>query len=159
MAKPYSRIRSAAIDGRAENVIHRITQLKRLHEALVREIDAIENAIIKDTGCSSVEAKLEYCVSLKSLKDHHSALDKGKALRAEYSIANGQDAPENREPVGVVVIEPATHTPFYSVMSALGPAIAAGNCVILQVSCKRDYGDNTLKHGRWRIPCDKHRLS
>lgn len=154
MTKPYSKIRSAAIDGRAQNIMFKITQLKKLHQALVREIDAIEDAITKDTGCSSVEVKLEYYMAMKSLRDQFVALDKKKALEAEYAIAHKQDAPENREAVGVVIIEPTTHTLFYSVTSALSSAIAAGNCVILQVG----FGEKRMKKRRltapsWKIPC------
>lgn len=134
MGKPYARIRSAAIDGRAQNIMFKITQLQKLHQALVREIQAVGDAIVKDTGCSVLEAKLETYLALKDLRDHYVALDKKKALEREYAIANGKDSPDNREGVGVVIVVPTSHTPFYSVVSALGAAIAAGNCVILQVA-------------------------
>lgn len=147
MTRPYSRIRSAAIDGRAQNIMFKITQLKNLHQVLVREIDAIEDAIAKDTGYSSVEVKLEYYMAMKSLRGQFVALNKNKALEAEYAIAHKQDTPENREAVGVVIIEPTTHTPFYSIISALSSAIAAGNCVILQVGYGRVKDDETKADG------------
>jgi len=133
MTKPYARIRSAAIDGRAQAVMYKITQLRKLHQVLVKEEEAIENAIAKDTGFSAVEVKLEYYMAMKSLRDHIVALDKTKVLDKEYALAHKKDAPENRDAVGVVIIEPATYTSFYSVISALSAAIAGGNCVLLQV--------------------------
>lgn len=133
MTKPYSRIRSAAIDGRAQNIMFKIIQLQKLHQSLVREVDAIADAIVKDSGCTGLEAKLEYFMAMKSLRDHYVALDKKKALEEEYAIANRHDAPDNREAIGVLIIDPTTHTPFYSIISALISGIAAGNCMILQV--------------------------
>jgi len=133
MTKPYARIRSAAVDGRAQAIMYKILQLRKLHQVLVREGEAIEDAIARDTGFNAVEVKLEYYMAMKSLRDHVVALDRKKCLEAEYALAHKKDAPENRDAVGVVIIEPGTHTPFYSVISALSAAIAGGNCVLLQV--------------------------
>jgi len=71
---------------------------------------------------SSVEVKLEFYMSAKSLKVH---TRNKKAFKAEYAIVNSQDAPGNREPFGVVVIEPTTHSPSYSVSDF---STEFGNC-------------------------------
>jgi acyl-CoA reductase-like NAD-dependent aldehyde dehydrogenase len=131
--KLYSRVRAAAIDGRAQNPFYRKTQLKKLHDVLIRNHQAIEDAIARDTGYSTAEVKIEFSAGIKCVKDQYESIDPQVFFKAEYRIADGKDAADNREAVGVVVIEPTTHTLFFSILSALTSAIAAGNCVILQV--------------------------
>lgn len=134
MSNPFSRIRSAAIDGRAHNPFFRKIQLKKLHDKLAENSSEIQKAIVEDTGHRRAEVKAEYWLTLRCLADNYDAIDPESDLKTEYAIANSKDAPEAREPVGIVVIEPAAHTFVFSLISALGPALAAGNCVIIQVS-------------------------
>lgn len=131
--KPYSRIRSAAIDGRLQNPFFRKTQLKNLHDALVSNHQAIQDAIAHDTGYSSAEVKVEFYAAIKCIKDTYESIDPQKFFKEEYRVANGKDAADNTEPVGAVVIEPNSHTLFFSILSPLSSAIAAGNCVLLQL--------------------------
>jgi acyl-CoA reductase-like NAD-dependent aldehyde dehydrogenase len=131
--KPFPRIRAAAIDGRLSNIHHRRSQLKQLHDSLTQHAQDIRNAIVHDSGNTQAEAAIEYHLAISSLKEHYSSLDPVGALEDEYRIARGVDAPDRREPVGIVYIVPAVHTLFFSVISPLGAAIAAGNCVIVQV--------------------------
>ncbi|CAI4214086.1 unnamed protein product [Parascedosporium putredinis] len=133
MPKPFSKIRSAAIDGRLHNPIYRKCQLKALHDALTKSLPEIQRVIAKDTGNQSTEVKVECWLAMRAIADAYTALDTEKALEEEYALAHGKDSPDAREPVGVVVIEPTSHTFFYSLITALVPALAAGNCVILQV--------------------------
>jgi acyl-CoA reductase-like NAD-dependent aldehyde dehydrogenase len=134
MTRPFSKIRSAAIDGRLHNVFHRKTQLKLLFDVLVENSVLIQAAIAQDSEHRDVEVKLEFLLALKSVKDNYNALHPEKELEAEYLIANGQNAPHNRDPIGVVIIEPTSHTFLYSVVTAISSAIAAGNTFILRVS-------------------------
>lgn len=134
MPKPFSNIRSAAIDGRLQNPIYRKTQLKRLHDTLSQNAAEIQRAITKDTGHTVAEVKVEYWLAMRCLADAYASLDPDGLLKEEYAIASGDDAPDAREPVGIVIIEPAAHTFFYSLLCATVPAIAAGNCIIVQVS-------------------------
>ena len=46
-------------------------------------------------------------------------------------MAKGKDASGNREPMGIVYIEPTRHTLLYSVISPVSSAIAAGNCIVV----------------------------
>ena len=134
MPKPYSNLRSAAIDGRLHNPRYAKSQLKTLHDVLSDNVSEIARAIARDTGHRAAEIKVECWLAMRCLTDAHAAIDTEKALRDEYAVARGDDAPDARQPVGVVVIEPAAHTFFYSVIGALVPAIATGNCVVVQVS-------------------------
>ena len=133
MPRPYSAIRSAAIDGRLHNPIYAKTQLKNLHDILAQNATEIQRAIRKDTGHRASEVKVEYWLAMRCLADVYAALDPETLLDEEYALANGKDAADAREPVGIVVVEATAHTFFYSVVSAVAPAIAAGNCVIVQV--------------------------
>lgn len=129
--KPFPRIRAAAIDGRLSNIHHRRNQLERLHDSLARHAQAIRNAIVRDSGNTQTEAAIEYHLALSSLKEQYSSLDPASALENEHRIARGVDAPDRREQAGIVYIVPTLHTLFFSVISPLGAAIAAGNCVIV----------------------------
>lgn len=129
--KPFPRIRAAAIDGRLSNIHHRRNQLEQLHDSLAQHAQAIRNAIVRDSGNTQAEAAIEYHLALSSLKEQYSSLDPASALENEYRIARGVDAPDRREQAGIVYIVPTLHTLFFSVISPLGAAIAAGNCVVV----------------------------
>ncbi|KAF4466327.1 aldehyde dehydrogenase family 3 member b1 [Fusarium albosuccineum] len=132
MTKPFAKVRSSAIDGRAQNPYYRKAQLKQLHATLADNAAQIQEAIKKDTNNRPVEVKIEYWLALQCIADAFTSINPEKALEEEYAIANGHDDANNREPVGIVVIEPSSHAFFYSLIAALVPAIAAGNCVIVQ---------------------------
>ncbi|KAL1861355.1 hypothetical protein VTK73DRAFT_7130 [Phialemonium thermophilum] len=132
MAKPFSRIRSAAVDGRLHNPYYRKVQLKRLHDKLVDSSAEIRTAISEDTGHQPAEALAEYWLALQCLADCYRSIDPERDLADEYRVARGQSWASAREPVGIVLIEPATHTFLFSLISALAPAIEGGNCVIVR---------------------------
>lgn len=132
MPKPFSVIRSAAIDGRVLNPIFRKTQLKQLHDALSTKASEIQDAIAGDTGHTPAEVQIEYSLALKHLAQAFKAINPPQALHEEYTVSRSQDSSHHREAVGVVVIHPARHAFFSSLLSALVPALAAGNCVLVQ---------------------------
>lgn len=161
MPKPFSNLRSAAVDGRLHNPLYAKSQLKKLHDVLSNNASEIQRAIARDTGHRAAEIKVECWLAMRCLSDAHTAIDTEKALREEYAVARGEDAPGARGPVGIVVIEPAAHTFFYSVMSALVPAIVAGNCVVVQVSLGRRRPPCTplmVVNNSSTSRCSKHRL-
>lgn len=125
-------VRSAAIDGRAQNAFFKKEQLKKLHETLVENVSQIQDAISSDTGHRLSEVKLEYCLALECVAKCFGAIDPKSSLHDEYAVARSEDAPDAREAVGIIVIEPTTHTFLFSLVSALAPALAAGNCIIVQ---------------------------
>ncbi|KAI0536013.1 Aldehyde/histidinol dehydrogenase [Xylaria digitata] len=128
----YSRIRSAVIDGRLQNPFYRKAQLKHIHDALFENGAAIRQAMLEDTRYRSVEVELEYWLALECLAKHFDAIDPESSLNREYAITRGEDLIEGTEPIGVVVIEPATHCFLYCLVSALAPALSAGNAIIIQ---------------------------
>ncbi|KAJ4120086.1 hypothetical protein NW768_010369 [Fusarium equiseti] len=132
MAKQFSAIRSAAIDGRLHNPIYRKDQLRFLHSTLADNASSIQDAIAKDSKNQTSEVKVEYCLALQTIADAYHSINPDQQLEEEYAVKKGQDDVTAREPVGVVVIESANHAWFYGVISALAIAVAAGNCVIVQ---------------------------
>lgn len=132
MPRPFSNIRSAAIDGRALNPIFRKTQLKKLHDALTEKASEIQDAIASDTGHTQAEVQVEYWLAMQQLGQAFGNIDPDQALHDEYAVSRSQSATQRREAVGVVVIQTAKHAFFNCLMSALVPALAAGNCVIVQ---------------------------
>ncbi|RSL82375.1 hypothetical protein CEP51_005196 [Fusarium floridanum] len=132
MTKPFTSVRSAAIDGRTQNPFYRKTQLKQLHSTLADNAAQIQEAIKKDTNHRPAEIKGEYWLALQCIADAFASIDPQKCIEDEYAISKGRDDADSRSPVGIVVIEPSLHAFFYSLIAALVPALAAGNCVIVQ---------------------------
>ncbi|EUC29450.1 hypothetical protein COCCADRAFT_106502 [Bipolaris zeicola 26-R-13] len=127
-------LQATALTARCHNAFLRQKQLKSLHDALRNSSDAIRNAIKQDTHVSDEEATTEVAVVLDLVKEHYASIDATKELEAEYRITNGKDASDRRVPWGVAYIEPQkSHTPFFSVLSPLSAAIAAGTCVALKL--------------------------
>ena len=133
MGYSFDRLQAAAIDGRAHNVFYRQQQIESLCGTLLENTDKIHEAITSDTGNTFSEVTVEFNLALAAVRADYASLQPTKAREEEYAIANGKNAAQAKVPVGVVYIEPATHTLFYSTIVPLSAAIAAGNCVILQV--------------------------
>lgn len=127
-------LRAAVIDGRAHNIFFRLEQLEKLHTGLVSESSIILEAIIADSDISRAEAKVEFSLALNALQDRYSELDPERQLDEEYAVTKQRDANNLRIGFGIVLIKPAKHSLFYSTVVALSAAIAAGNCVALEVS-------------------------
>ncbi|CAI7596982.1 unnamed protein product [Penicillium pancosmium] len=127
------RIIAANIDGRAENTRYRQSQFHRLQSTLVENIAEIQDAIRLDSGHTRQEVRAEVVLALQELRAHYVSLSLSKDLEAEYRIKNGKDSADACRGVGIVYITPTTHTLFYSVISALTAALAAGNCIVLEL--------------------------
>jgi acyl-CoA reductase-like NAD-dependent aldehyde dehydrogenase len=134
MSSSISRVQAANIDGRARSPRFIQEQLGCLHATLVKNFRDIHQAISIDTGNSSAEVGIEYYLSLASLKAQYRSINLEEILDDEYSIAKGKDTPSRRIAAGIAYIVPSAYALFYSVITSLGAAIAAGNCVIIEVS-------------------------
>ena len=130
----FAALRAAAVDGRTRNGFFRKEQLQKLHNSLATEASAIQEAIVTSSSCTPAEAKIEYSLALEEVKQRFVELDTTKELVDEYAIARKTNASNLRVGAGIVIIQPTSHTLFYSTVTPLSSAIAAGNCVILQVS-------------------------
>jgi len=129
-----AQVKAAAIDGRLENVFWRQQELQKLYKALVQQSSSIQNTIQQHSGLTRAEAKVEFCKTLDVLKKRYLELRPEVMREEEYLIANSHDAPSATRAFGIAYIVPTTHTVFYSIVTAVAAAIAAGNCCILEVS-------------------------
>lgn len=133
-------LQATALSARCHNAFFRQKQLKALHDTLRNNSNSIRDALKQDTHVTDEEATTEVAIVLDLVKEHYASIDVSKELEAEYQITKGKDAGDRRVPWGVAYIEPQkNHTPFFSVISPLSAAIAAGACVALKVSIRVDY--------------------
>ena len=128
-----SRIVAANIDGRTQNTRYRQGQFHRLQSVLVKHVAEIQDALHSDSGHSPQEIRAEVVLALQELRTHYVSLSLEKDLEIEYRIAHGKDNADGSRGAGIVYIVPCTHTLFFSVLSALTAALAAGNCIVLEV--------------------------
>lgn len=136
MSSPTSfpNLHATVTDGRLASPFYRRDQLRQLHEAILKRKDEILDAIRRDSGSTPAEALVEFYLTLSLLKQYYDSVVPQKELEGEYRIANGKDAADARDGTGMVYLEPAAHTFFYSVLVPLCAAVAAGNCVVVLVS-------------------------
>lgn len=100
----------------------------------------------EDGTLTPPEIKIDYLLALQCVAHAHEIVDPHKALADEYVITKGKDAPEARIPVGIVVVEPSRNGFLYSLISVLVPALAAGNCIIVEV-CRLGHSSNAIVEG------------
>lgn len=127
------RIDAAAIDGRAHNVRYRQGQLHLLAAFIQKHADKICEAIARDSGLSQDETVFELYQSIETIRTLYGELDVQAALDEEYSIAKNKDNISARVPIGIVVIRPGQYSRLFSVISPAAAALAAGNCVVVEV--------------------------
>lgn len=70
---------------------------------------------------------------MSAIRHFYDSIDFAKELKEECLVTTGVDNVSRRVGVGLVVIRPTTYTRFYSVISPIAAAIAAGNCILLEV--------------------------
>lgn len=131
------RLQESVVDGRTENGRYRQDQLHRLHTALGEQASQIIAALAADSKSCSAEVDAEFYLGMEAVRHFNDSLDFEKDLKEEYRVVRGEDNLERRVGAGLVVIRPTTHTRFYSVVTPLAAAIAAGNCIILEVGATR----------------------
>lgn len=133
-AAAIDRLQASVVDGRTENGRYRQDQLQRLHRSLREEASQITAALVADSKLSSSEVDAEYYLGMEAVRHFYDSLDFERDLKEEYSVVRGEDNLTRRVGAGLVVIRPTSHTRFYSIVDPLAAAIAAGNCIILEVS-------------------------
>jgi hypothetical protein len=128
------RLRASITEGRPESVRFRQNEFQRLHAALRENSASICDAISKEESCSIADAEKEFYLTMDALRTFYETLDFDQLLKQEYLVKEGKDNRNRRVGLGLVAIRPSSHSQFYSVLVPLSAAIAAGNCVILEVS-------------------------
>lgn len=136
MADPAAieRLQMSVADGRTENGRYRQGQLQALHRILREEAGQICSALSAGSrSSSSAEVEAEYYLAMNAVRHFYDGLDFEGELKEEYSVVRGKDNLSRRVGVGLVVIRPTAHTRLYSVVTPLAAAIAAGNCIVVEV--------------------------
>lgn len=123
-------IEISQLEGRARSTRLRQHQFHDLWTALRRSEKAIKNAIVADDGSDAWEATLEYGLTLAEVKAHYDSFSLASDLKSAYAVEN-LDATTT---TSVTYIIPAHRNLFYSVLSPLSAALAAGTCVIVEAS-------------------------
>lgn len=129
-SKPFSRLEISSLDGRALSTRFRQKVFHSLHTTLKSSEKLIKDAIAADTGHSESEVTLEYALALFEARAHYDTLNLEDDLKAQRALEN-LEATTN---IGIVYVIPTKQNIFYSVVSAITASLAAGNCVILEVS-------------------------
>ncbi|KIW99955.1 uncharacterized protein Z518_10883 [Rhinocladiella mackenziei CBS 650.93] len=144
MADSFHRIRASVIEGRARTPRYIQRQLLLLHNTLQKSLPAIRTAIRRETNYTPAEIDVEIYLTFKMLKREYESLDLSKFLEDEYSLAHRKDHPSRRVAIGCVYIIPSRHTRFYSVVQPVAAAIAAGNCVMIELDKSASEFDSLL---------------
>lgn len=133
LSLPFPRLQIAQLEGRGQSTLYRQAQFRRLYKSLTTSAPAIKLAIQADSGHLPNEVEFEFTLAISELRNLYNSLDLAQELDSLRRVTKGQDNVERTKPVGIVYIVPATWSLFYSAISPLGAALAAGNCVILEV--------------------------
>ncbi|KAK4935800.1 hypothetical protein LTR10_023207 [Elasticomyces elasticus] len=125
----FSRIEISSLEGRAQSTRLRQKLFHSLHATLRFSEKTIKDAILADSGHCESEVNVEYALAISDLRKHYASVDLEQDLKAQKAVEN-LAATTN---VGIVYVIPAKQNLFYSVISALTAALAAGNCVVVEL--------------------------
>lgn len=125
----FPQLQISRLEGRAQSVRLRQSLFHSLHSALTSSESTIKQAIAADTSNNDADIALEFFLALSELRTHYESLD----LDAEVKLAHTLENLTGTTNVGIVYVIPGQRNLFYSVLSPLCAALAAGNCVILEV--------------------------
>lgn len=139
MSKEFLSIQISHLEGRGHTYRYKQEQFHRLYDLLTKSANTLKLAIQADSVLSSAEADFEFARALLELRIHHDSLDLENDLKQARKVETGVDNVERVRPVGIVYIVPSKSSLAFSVLSALGAAIAAGSCVIVEVRFSKSF--------------------
>lgn len=134
ISKEFPSIQISHLDGRAHSYRYKQAQFHRLYDILTKSASTLKLAIQADSVLTSIEADFEFARTLLELRTHYDSLDLEGDLKAARKVESGVDNVARTRPLGIVYIIPSKSSLAFSILSALGAAIAAGSCVIVEVS-------------------------
>ncbi|KAK5069238.1 hypothetical protein LTR64_008607 [Lithohypha guttulata] len=126
-------IRASIIDGAAVTPRYRERQLASLHEALLASRAVLSKLLVDEASLSMDEAVAQFLLTTKAIKTYHLSVNPKHCLEAEYRLANGKDNSTRRIPYGCAYIIPSSRDQLYSTLVPVAAAIAAGNCVVVEL--------------------------
>lgn len=127
------KLRATVTDGRTGNVRHRQNELYKLHAELRARSEPILSALRNEAECPTTTAETEVSLTMDAVRKVYEALDFDQSIKDEYLVKEGKENLSRRVGTGLIAIRPTRHTRFYSIMTPLVVAIAAGNCILLEV--------------------------
>jgi acyl-CoA reductase-like NAD-dependent aldehyde dehydrogenase len=133
LQRTIATLRGAVIECRFENVRYRQDQLHALYAALRENSGAIREALEKHSRCTVAETESEFYLTMDAVQKSYESLDFEDALNQEYLVTKGENNTGRRVGIGLIVIRPQRHSRFYSIVSPVVAALAAGNCILLEV--------------------------
>lgn len=131
--RAFPRLRATVIDNRLENLRWRQNQIHALHAALRTNVDLICEAISQDVSSSVEVAEKEFYLTMDALRQVYETLDFEQSIKDQSLVKLGKDNLGRRVPFGLVAIRPVEHSRLYSVTGPVVAALAAGNCILLEV--------------------------
>lgn len=137
LQKVLRTVQAAVVDQRAHNIRYRQNELHRLHAMLLNRMSELCDAARIDSVMTQTEAEVQYGQLMAAVHESYVGLDNTVAHNEEYSLAQNRSHPQRKIPYGLVLIRPSLHARLYSVLQPLVAAIAAGNCVIVEVRMNR----------------------
>ncbi|GAA5854254.1 hypothetical protein JCM9279_005098 [Rhodotorula babjevae] len=124
----YKAVHAAALDGSVAFPRFALDQLVKLYNVISEQRNRLQDALVRDTGVTPVEAQCELALTLALVKRTVDEADydqqkvkKETALKRDGQIEKGK---------GVVVVMGSAAAPIYSLVAPLATAIAAGNAVV-----------------------------
>lgn len=127
------KIEASVVEGRALSPRLRQRQLSALHDAIYKSRDDLITAMRQSYGYSFTDASIYLYLITSAIKQFYDALDLSSILQDEYSVAVSKDHSQRRLPYGCVYIVPSSNDLPYSAIVSVAAALAAGNCVVLEV--------------------------
>lgn len=128
---PFPRLSIACIERQARSVRYQQNQFRRLHGLLVDEKGLLLQALRDDFGFSDFEALFEFSLTLLELRYHYDSLDLKREVAASRAIEDKKQDASRTVGTGIVYIMPRVG--LLSILSPICAAMAAGNCVIVEV--------------------------
>jgi acyl-CoA reductase-like NAD-dependent aldehyde dehydrogenase len=143
---PLPQLRASVADGRAQNSRFKQKQLQSLHAELLVQADAICAVMARESPNSAAEVETEFYLTMAALRHFYESIDSAQDLKEEYLVTKGVDNTQRRVGAGLVVIRPTYYTMLYSIICPIAAAIAAGNCILLEVySSSPKYSGRSLR--------------
>lgn len=124
-------LRASFATEKLKHITHRRHEISMLYRGLQDDMEPICKAIASEGLCSAAAAEAEFRLTMDGIRKFYHAL---KTPNTKVQLRGAQRDGTRRLAMGIVAIRPASHSRLYSTMIPLIAAIAAGNCVLLEVS-------------------------
>ncbi|KAH7110260.1 hypothetical protein EDB81DRAFT_894828 [Dactylonectria macrodidyma] len=129
----FAQVKATATENRLRDLWHRKKQLLSFHTLLTKNVGEVTQALSTDDAISQSEAQRVLAVTLLEITTHYDSLNLKKELKSEYRVKWGKDNEDRRIRAPLVYISSCDFNLFYSVLSALSAATAAGSCCLIKL--------------------------